>query len=124
MHHAAALDLKRIGTILPRIALLGFVASVVATTSLAALKPGDSAPGFSAQASLGSSAFNFSLSEALKRGRVVLYFFPQKGVQTRKGEVSSAEMPKLAGELYCSGLEQINQYALHVTSTHAYALIR
>ncbi|MGH8851769.1 MAG: hypothetical protein ACREYD_12300, partial [Casimicrobiaceae bacterium] len=34
------------------------------------------------------------------------------------------EMPKLAGELYCSDLEQINQYALHVTSTHAYALIR
>ena len=33
-------------------------------------------------------------------------------------------MPKLAGELYCSALEQINQYALHVTSTHAYALLR
>ena len=40
-----------------------------------------------------------------------------------KGEVAGREMPKLAGEFHCSGLEQINQYALHVTSAHAYALI-
>jgi hypothetical protein len=32
--------------------------------------------------------------------------------------------PKLARELYCPDLEQINQYALHVTSTHADALTR
>ncbi|HXX86518.1 MAG TPA: peroxiredoxin [Casimicrobiaceae bacterium] len=56
--------------------LLGFVALFVATPSLAALKPGDPAPDFTTQASLGGSVFTFSLSEALKKGPVVLYFYP------------------------------------------------
>src|SRR5215471_17465519 len=41
---------------------------------------------------------------------------------SNKRDVAGREMPKLAGEFYCSDLEQINQHALHVTSTHAYAL--
>ena len=61
---------------LRRIVLLGFVASLVTTPSFAALKPGDPAPDFSAQASLGGSVFTFSLSAALKKGPVVLYFYP------------------------------------------------
>jgi len=47
-----------------------------AIPALAALKPGDKAPDFSAQASLGGTVFPFSLAEALKRGPVVLYFYP------------------------------------------------
>lgn len=42
----------------------------------AALKVGDNAPDFSAQASLGGKEFNFSMADALKRGPVVLYFYP------------------------------------------------
>ncbi|EJL83395.1 Peroxiredoxin [Herbaspirillum sp. CF444] len=42
----------------------------------AALKPGDKAPDFSAQASLGGQVSTFSLAEALKKGPVVLYFYP------------------------------------------------
>lgn len=42
----------------------------------AALKPGDKAPPFSAQASLGGNVFEFSLVAALKNGPVVLYFYP------------------------------------------------
>lgn len=42
----------------------------------AALKPGDKAPEFTAQASLGGKVFTFSLADALKRGPVVLYFYP------------------------------------------------
>ena len=42
----------------------------------AALKVGEKAPDFSAQASLGGKQFNFSLAEALKQGPVVLYFYP------------------------------------------------
>jgi len=41
-----------------------------------ALKPGDLATDFTAQASLAGNEFNFSLAEALKRGPVVLYFYP------------------------------------------------
>lgn len=43
----------------------------------AALKPGDFAPAFSAQAALGGKDFTFSLAEALKKGPVVLYFYPK-----------------------------------------------
>lgn len=51
-------------------------AAALALPAFAALKPGDAAPDFVAQASLGGKAFNFSLAEALKKGPVVLYFYP------------------------------------------------
>jgi peroxiredoxin len=44
--------------------------------SLAALNPGDTAPDFNALASLGGNVFTFSLAEALRKGPVVLYFYP------------------------------------------------
>jgi len=43
---------------------------------LAALKVGDMAPNFSARGSLGGKEFDFSLDKALKKGPVVVYFFP------------------------------------------------
>jgi peroxiredoxin len=42
----------------------------------AALKEGDSAPDFKTQASLAGKEFTFSLNEALKKGPVVVYFYP------------------------------------------------
>lgn len=42
----------------------------------AALKPGDAAPDFTAQAFLAGKPFTFRLSEALRQGPVVVYFFP------------------------------------------------
>jgi peroxiredoxin len=59
-----------------RIALLALVASLFAAPSLAALKAGDAAPDFKAKASLGGNVFTFSLADALKKGPVVLYFYP------------------------------------------------
>jgi thioredoxin-dependent peroxiredoxin len=59
-----------------RLAVLAVVAALFAAPSLAALKPGDPAPDFSAPASLGGNTFTFSLAEALKKGPVVLYFYP------------------------------------------------
>jgi peroxiredoxin len=44
--------------------------------ALAALKVGDTAPDFSARASLAGKEFNFSLRSALKKGPVVVYFYP------------------------------------------------
>ncbi len=44
--------------------------------SHAALKAGDTAPGFTAPASLDGKRFNFTLAEALKKGPVVVYFYP------------------------------------------------
>lgn len=48
-----------------------------AEPALAALKPGDKAPMFKAHASQGGKEFTFSLAEALKKGPVVVYFYPQ-----------------------------------------------
>jgi peroxiredoxin len=47
------------------------------TAAWAALKPGDAAPDFTVDAALGGKEFKFSLAEALKRGPVVLYFYPK-----------------------------------------------
>jgi peroxiredoxin Q/BCP len=49
---------------------------LVATPALAALNVGDAAPNFTAEASLGGKEFSFSLADALKKGPVVLYFYP------------------------------------------------
>lgn len=42
----------------------------------AALNAGDAAPAFTTQASQAGKAFEFSLKEALKKGPVVVYFYP------------------------------------------------
>jgi len=57
--------------------ILGVVLSgLVAVAAFAALKPGEKAPDFSAKASLAGKEINFSLSAALKKGPVVVYFYP------------------------------------------------
>ncbi|RDS83920.1 peroxiredoxin [Dyella monticola] len=48
----------------------------LAVPALAALAPGAVAPDFTAQASLAGKAFTFSLKHALKKGPVVVYFYP------------------------------------------------
>ncbi len=55
---------------------LAVVAALVTLPVFAALKPGDKAPDFTAQASLGGKVFTFALADALKKGPVVLYFYP------------------------------------------------
>ena len=52
------------------------LAAALAQPALAALKAGEAAPDFSAQASLAGKAFNYSLADALKKGPVVVYFYP------------------------------------------------
>lgn len=49
---------------------------VFAMPAFAALSPGAPAPDFTTQASLAGKAFTFSLKEALKKGPVVVYFYP------------------------------------------------
>jgi peroxiredoxin Q/BCP len=58
-------------------ALLGtLLAAAIALPASAALKEGDSAPDFKLQASQAGKAFNYSLKDALKKGPVVVYFYP------------------------------------------------
>ncbi|HXW64063.1 MAG TPA: redoxin domain-containing protein, partial [Burkholderiaceae bacterium] len=62
----------RLAVFLAAIALGSFV-----DVASAALAVGAPAPDFTAQAALGGKTFTFSLAEALKKGPVVLYFYPK-----------------------------------------------
>ncbi len=56
--------------------LAGLLSTVIPLVARAALKEGDAAPDFSTQASLAGKAFTYSLQEALRKGPVVVYFYP------------------------------------------------
>ena len=58
-----------------RAVFLAFVAAA-ALPAAAALDIGDSVPRFTATAALGGKTFTYSLTDALAKGPVVLYFFP------------------------------------------------
>ena len=51
-------------------------AALIAVPAYAALPNGSKAPDFTTEASLAGKAFKFSLTDALKKGPVVLYFYP------------------------------------------------
>jgi peroxiredoxin len=59
-----------------RILLAALLSAAVAVPASAALKEGDTAPAFQVQASQNGKAFSYSLKEALKKGPVVVYFYP------------------------------------------------
>ena len=60
----------------PIIATLAAAFALVALPAGAALPVGAKAPDFSTQATLAGKPFPFTLSQALKKGPVVLYFYP------------------------------------------------
>ena len=59
-----------------RVLLSVVLSSVITLPAMAALKEGDKAPEFKTQASLAGKDFTFSLKDALKKGPVVVYFYP------------------------------------------------
>jgi peroxiredoxin Q/BCP len=63
--------MKRLLSLLP----VGLVA--IALPVFAAVAVGDKAPDFTAQASLAGKEFTFNLTDALKKGPVVVYFYPE-----------------------------------------------
>ena len=52
------------------------IAATVPCNAFAALDIGEHTPDFSAQAAVAGSVYSFSLAESLKKGPVVVYFFP------------------------------------------------
>lgn len=58
------------------VALALALAATLALPAFAALKPGTKAPQFTAPAFLAGKAFTFDLAAALRKGPVVVYFFP------------------------------------------------
>ena len=59
-----------------RLLLALLIPSLLALPAFAALKAGDTAPDFTAPATLAGKPFTFSLKTALKKGPVVVYFYP------------------------------------------------
>lgn len=59
-----------------RLFFIGLLSTALALPASAALKQGDVAPDFTTQASLAGKAFTYSLKDALKKGPVVVYFYP------------------------------------------------
>jgi peroxiredoxin len=59
-----------------RVLVSAVLCGVMTLPVFAALKQGDRAPDFSAKASLAGKEFTFSLKDALKKGPVVVYFYP------------------------------------------------
>lgn len=57
--------------------LAAAVAALAAGSAQAALRPGDAAPDFTTAAALGGKRTTFALADALRKGPVVLYFFPK-----------------------------------------------
>ena len=53
------------------------VSALVATPALAALKVGTQAPNFTTVGAVGGKEFKLDLAEQLRKGPVVLYFFPK-----------------------------------------------
>ena len=64
--------LRRLTSLLAAAALMGLAAS-----ANAALKPGDAAPLFTTDAAVGGKQMPLVLADALRKGPVVLYFFPK-----------------------------------------------
>ena len=56
--------------------VVGVLMAVMAIPVIAAVKANEKAPDFTAKASLAGKEFSFSLKDALKKGPVVVYFYP------------------------------------------------
>ena len=59
-----------------RLLLAGLLSCAVSAQALAALSVGTTAPTFKTQASLAGKEFTYDLTKALKKGPVVVYFYP------------------------------------------------
>ena len=66
----------KLGRLIAALCTVGLV-----TAAQAELKPGDPAPDFTIDATLAGKPFTFALAEALKRGPVVVFFFPKAFTQ-------------------------------------------
>jgi peroxiredoxin len=75
--HAAIEPRPKEPSMKPMTLFLSLCLAALPAAAQAALKPGNAAPDFSIFAALGGQDFKFSLAEALKKGPVVLYFYPK-----------------------------------------------
>lgn len=90
------------------------LAAVVAAPAWAALNAGDSAPDFQAQASFAGKATPYSLKDSLKKGPVVVYFYPSAytsgcNVQAREFAVRSEKFAAAGASIIGVSLDSISR---------------
>jgi peroxiredoxin len=96
------------------------LAALPITAAQAALKVGDKAPDFSTQVSLAGKAMPFDLKSALKKGPVVLYFYPAaftKGCTIEAHEFAEAtddfhKMGATVIGMSADGIEKLNKFSV------------
>src|ERR1700733_7965498 len=96
-----------------------FLGCVFATPSFAALKPGDAAPDFTAKAAVGGNEFSFSLADALKKGPVVLYFYPK--AFTKSCTAEAHEFAEAADSFAKAGATRIGMSADNIGTLHEFS---
>lgn len=103
-----------------RFATLALLIGCVATTpAFATLKAGDAAPDFTAQAAVGGQEFSFSLAESLKKGPVVLYFFPK--AFTSGCTVEAHEFAEAAERFKAAGATLIGMSSDSIGTLHEFS---
>jgi peroxiredoxin len=104
-----------------RITMAAFLAgSVLASPALAALQTGVTAPDFSAVATQGGNEFSFHLADALKKGPVVLYFYPAAFTSgcTEEAHEFAEAMPRFAAlhttviGVSMDGIEKLKKFSI------------
>jgi thioredoxin-dependent peroxiredoxin len=102
-----------------RVLLTCLISIAICLPALAALKDGDSAPDFTAQASLAGKEFKFSLKESLKKGPVVVYFYPSAytqgcNVQARTFSVNQEKFAAAGASVVgvsLDSIQRLNQFS-------------
>lgn len=102
-----------------RLLLSCLVSTAICLPAVAALKQGDKAPDFTAQASLAGKEFKFSLKDALKKGPVVVYFYPSAytqgcNVQARTFSVNQEKFAAAGASVVgvsLDSIQRLNQFS-------------
>src|SRR5688572_12252612 len=97
-----------------RLLLSCLISTAICVPALAALKQGDAAPDFTAQASMAGKEFKFALKDALKKGPVVVYFYPSAytqgcNVQARTFSVNQEKFAAAGASVVGVSLDSIDR---------------
>jgi len=95
------------------------VSTALCVPAFAALNQGDAAPQFTAQASLAGKEFKFSLKDSLKKGPVVVYFYPSAytqgcNVQARTFSVNQEKFAAAGASIIgvsLDSIQRLNQFS-------------
>ena len=102
-----------------RFLAMALALGALATPAYANMKVGDTAPSFTAEATVGGDQFTFSLADALKTGPVVLYFFPK--AFTKGCTAEAHEFAEAAANFTAAGATLIGMSADDIGTLHKFS---